>query len=57
MHAFVGVDDLNDGLKIGVICRLRPMSEQLPFSANCTSLSFRGHQNKAVLQVKTCVNG
>ncbi len=32
------------------------MSEQLACTPNGTSLSFRGHQNNAVLQVKTNVN-
>ncbi len=51
------VDDLNAmALKVGVICRDRPMPEQLVCTANCTSLSFRGHQNNAILQVKTGVN-
>ncbi len=53
----MGVDDLNAmALKVGVICRHRPMSEQLACTSNCTSLNFRGHQNNAVLQAKTCVN-
>ncbi len=47
------VDDLNAmALKVGVICRHRPMSEQL----SCTPNGFRGHQNNVVLQVKTSVN-
>ncbi len=51
------VDDLNAmALKVGVICRHRPMSEQLACTPNGTSLSFRGHQNNAVLQVKMSVN-
>ncbi len=32
------------------------MSEQLACTPNGTSLSFRGHQNNAVLQVKTSVS-
>ncbi len=53
----MGVDDLNAmALKVGVICRHRPMSEQLACTPDGTSLSFRGYQNNAVLQVKTCVN-
>ncbi len=32
------------------------MPEQLAYTPNGTSLSFRGHQNNAVLQVKTSVN-
>ncbi len=53
----MGVDNLNAmALNVGVICRHRPMSEQLACTSNGTSLSFRGHQNNAVLQVKTCVN-
>ncbi len=51
------VDDLNAmALKVGVICRHRPMSEQVACTPNGTSLSFRGHQNNAVLQVKMSVN-
>ncbi len=57
LHALVGVDDLNAMvLKVGVICRHRPMSEQLVCTPNGISLSFRYHQNDAVLQVKTSVN-
>ncbi len=53
----MGVNDLNAmALKVGVICRHRPMPEQLASTANCTSLSFRCHHNNAVLQVKTRVN-
>ncbi len=51
------VDDLNAmALKVGVICRHRPMSEQVACTPNGTSLSCRGHQNNAVLQVKMSVN-
>ncbi len=51
------VDDLNAmALKGGVICRHRLMPEQLACMPKCTSLSFRGHQNNAILQVKTSVN-
>ncbi len=51
------VDDLNAmTLKGGVICRPRLMPEQLTCMPNYTSLSFRGHQNNAILQVKTSVN-
>ncbi len=32
------------------------MPEQLACMPNCTLLSFRGHQNNAILQVKTSVN-
>ncbi len=32
------------------------MSEQLAYTPNGTSLSFRGHKNNAVLQVKMSVN-
>ncbi len=32
------------------------MSEQLAYTPNGTPLSFRGHQNNAVFQAKTCVN-
>ncbi len=40
------VDDLNAmALKVGVTC--------MP---NCTPLSFRGHQNSAILQVKASVH-
>ncbi len=53
----MGVDDLNAmALKVFVICRHRLMPEQLTCMPNCTSLSFRGHQNNAILQVKTIVN-
>ncbi len=51
------VDDLNAmALKVGVICRHRPMSEQVACTPNGTSLRFRGQQNNAVLQVKMSVN-
>ncbi len=51
------VDDLNAMvLKVGVICRHMPMPEQLAYTPKGTSLSFRGHQNNAVLQVKMSVN-
>ncbi len=51
------VDDLNAmALKVGVICRHRLMREQLTCMPNCTSLSFRGHQNSAIFQVKASVN-
>ncbi len=43
-------------LKVGVISRHRPMSEQLVCTPNGMSLSFRGHQNNAVLKLKTSVN-
>ncbi len=43
-------------LKVGVICRHRPMSEQLACRPNGSLESFRGHQNNAVLQVKMSVN-
>ncbi len=57
LQATVGVNDLNAvALKVGVICRHRPMPEQLASTAHCTSFSFRSHHNNAVLQVKTCVN-
>ncbi len=46
----MGVDDLN------AIVLNTPMSEQLACTPNGTSLSFRGHQNNAALQVKTSVN-
>ncbi len=50
-------DDLDAmALKIGVICRHRPMSEQVARMPNGTSLSFRGHKNNAILQVKMSVN-
>ncbi len=52
-------DDLKAmALKVGVICRHTPMSEQLACTANCTSLSFRRHQNNTILQddIKTSVN-
>ncbi len=53
----MGVDDLNAiALKVVVICRHGPMSEQLACTPNGTPLSFRGHQNNAVLQVKTSIN-
>ncbi len=51
------VDDLKAmALKVGVICRHGLMREQLTYMSNCTSLSFRGHQNSAILQVKASVN-
>ncbi len=51
------VDDLSAmALKVGVICRQRPMPEQLACTLNCTLLSFRGHQNNAILQAMTGVN-
>ncbi len=51
------VDDLNAmALKGGVICRHRLMSEQLTCMPNCTPLSFRGHQNNAILEDKASVN-
>ncbi len=51
------VDNFNAmALKVGVICRHRLMPEQLTCMPNCTSLSFPGHQNYAILQVKTSVN-
>ncbi len=51
------VDDLNAmALNVGVICRHRPMPEQLACTENCTSFSFRGTKNNAILQVKTSVN-
>ncbi len=57
LHAIVRVDDPNAmALTVGVICRHRPMPEQLACTPNGTSLSFRGHQNNAVLQVKMSVN-
>ncbi len=53
----MGINDLNAvALNVGVICRHRPMPEQLASTANGTSLSLRCHHNNAVLQVKTCVN-
>ncbi len=55
LHAIV--DDLNAmALKVDVTCRHRPMSEQLACTPNGTFLSFRGHQNNAVLHVKMSVN-
>ncbi len=42
-------------LKGGVICRHRLMPEQLACMPKCTSLSFRGHQKNAILQVKASV--
>ncbi len=51
------IDDLNAmALNVDVICRHRPMSEQLAYMPDGTSLSFRGHQNNAILQVKMSVN-
>ncbi len=53
----MGVDDLNAmALNVDVICRHRPMSEQLAYMPNATSLSFRGQQNNAILQIKMSVN-
>ncbi len=53
----IWVDDLNAmAFKVSVICIHRPMSEQLAYTINGTSLSFQGHQNNAILQVKTSVN-
>ncbi len=43
-------------LKVDVIGRYRPMPEQLACTPYCTSLSFRGHQTNAILQVRTSVN-
>ncbi len=51
------VDDLNAmALKVGVICLHRLMREQLTCMPNCTPLSFRGHQNSAILQIKASLN-
>ncbi len=51
------MDDLNAmALKVGVLCRHRLMRDQLTCMPNCTPLSFRGHQNSAILQVKASVN-
>ncbi len=56
-HATVRVDDLNAmALPVAVICRHRPMSEQLACTPNCTSLSFRGHQTNVIMHAKTNVN-
>ncbi len=50
-------DDLNAmALTVGVICRHRSMPEQLACTPNSTLLSCRGHQNNAILLVKTSVN-
>ncbi len=47
------VDDLNAMfLKVGVM----PMPQQLTCMPNSTPLSFPGHKNNAILQVKTSVN-
>ncbi len=43
-------------LKVSVICRHRPMFEQLACTVNRTLLSFQGHQGNAILQAKTSVN-
>ncbi len=57
LQSVVRVYDLNAmALKVGVICRHRPMPEQLACTANFTLLSFRGQQNNAILQVKVSVN-
>ncbi len=51
------VNDLNAmALKDGVIYRHRLMPEQLTCMPNCRPLSFRSHQNSAILQVKASVN-
>ncbi len=51
------IDDLNVmALNVDGICRHRPISEQMAYMPNGTSLSFRGHQNNAILQVKMSVN-
>ncbi len=53
----VRVDYLNTmALKFGLICRHRPMPEQLARMPNCTSLNVLGHQTHLILQVRTSVN-
>ncbi len=51
------VDYLNTmALKVGLICRHRPMPEQQARMPNCTSLNFRGRYTNVKLQVRTSVN-